>query len=95
MEWLAAMVQADLEKELTSKLNLKVNYQAYANYETLAFSTADHCLSTTITARVNRFISINLIGILLYERDQDLNIQYSQALGLGILYNVQNFTDAK
>jgi hypothetical protein len=94
-EWLAAMVQADLEKDIADNLNLKVNYQAYANYQTLAFNTIDHRLSTTITAKVNRFISVNLIGILLYDRDQDQDVQLSQTLGLGILYNVQNFTDPK
>lgn len=94
-EWLAAMIQAELEKDIAPNLNLKVNYITYANYQTLAFNTIDHRLSTTITAKVNRFISVNLTGILLYDRDQDEDIQYSQALGLGILYNVQNFKDTK
>lgn len=94
-EWLAAMIQADLEKDIATNLNLKVNYQVYANYETLAFNTIDHRLSTTITAKVNRFISVNLTGIMLYDQDQDTDVQFSQALALGILYNVQNFTDKK
>lgn len=94
-EWLAAMVQADLERDIATNLNLKVNYQSYANYQTLAFNAIDHRLSTTITAKVNRFISVNLTGILLYDRDQDRDVQLSQTLGLGILYNVQNFQDKK
>lgn len=94
-EWLAAMVQADLEKDIANNLNLKVNYQGYANYQTLALQTIDHRLSSTITAKVNRFISVNLTGILLYDRDQDPKVQLSQTLGLGLLYNVQNFKDTK
>jgi hypothetical protein len=94
-EWLAAMLQADLEKDIATNLNLKANYQMYANYQTLALDAIDHRLSATITAKVNRFISVNLTGILLYDLDQDPGVQYSQALGLGILYNVQNFTDPK
>ena len=94
-EWLAAMVQADLEKDIAPNLNLKVNYLGYANYEHLAFKTIDHRLSATITAKVYKFISVNLTGIALYDRDQDQNIQYSQALAFGILYNIQNFTDKK
>lgn len=94
-EWLAAMLQADLERDISTNLNLKVNYQLYANYETLAFNAIDHRLSTTLTAKVSRFISVNLTGILLYDRDQDTKVQLSQTLGLGILYNVQNFTDPK
>lgn len=94
-EWLAAMVQADLERDLSENLNLKANYQLYANYETLALNAIDHRLSTTITAKVGRYISVNLTGILLYDRDQDTKVQLSQGLGLGILYTVQNFTDPK
>ena len=88
-------MKAYLEKDIATNMNLKVNYQAYANYQTLAFNTIDHRLSTTLTAKVNRFISVNLTGILLYDRDQDTDVQFSQTLGLGILYNVQNFTDPK
>jgi hypothetical protein len=94
-EWLAAMVQADLDKDIATNLNLKVNYMGYANYEILAFNTIDHRLSTMITAKINRYISVNLTGIMLYDRDQDTAIQFSQALALGILYNIQNFTDPK
>ena len=94
-EWLAAQVQADLEKDIAPNLNLKVNYLGYANYETLAFNTIDHRLSATVTAKVYKFISVNLTGITLYDRDQDPNVQFSQALALGVLYNIQNFTDKK
>lgn len=94
-EWLAAMVQADLEKDIAPNLNLKINYLGYANYQTLAFNIIDHRLSAAVTAKVNKFISVNLTGIMLYDRDQDTAIQFSQALALGILYNVQNFTDKK
>jgi hypothetical protein len=94
-EWLAAQVQADLEKDIAPNLNLKVNYLGFANYETLALNTIDHRLSTTLTATVNKFISVNLTGIMLYDRDQDSGVQYSQALALGILYNVQNYSDEK
>jgi hypothetical protein len=94
-EWLAAMVQADLEKDIATNLNLKVNYLGYANYQSLAFNTIDHRLSTIITASINRYISVNLTGIMFYDIDQDTAIQFSQALTLGILYNIQNFTDPK
>lgn len=94
-EWLAAQVQADLEKDIAPNLNLRVNYLGFANYETLRLNTIDHRLATTLTAKVNKFISVNLTGIMLYDRDQDLGVQFSQALALGILYNVQNYNDEK
>jgi hypothetical protein len=92
-EWLAAQVQAELEKDLAENLRLKVSYLAYANYETLALNTVDHRLIVNLTAKVNRFMSVNLTGNMLYDRDQDLSVQYSQSLALGILYKVQNYTD--
>ena len=94
-EWLAAMLQADIDKDLAENLNLKVNYQLYANYETLSLNKIDHRLMTTITAKVTNLISVNLSGILLYDFDQDADVQYSQSLGIGILYTVQNYTDPK
>ena len=94
-EWLAAQVQAELDKDLAENLHLKVSYLAYANYETLALNTIDHRLMVTLTAKVNKFLSVNLTGNLLYDRDQDLKVQYSQSLALGLLYNVQNYVDKK
>ncbi|MBC7923896.1 MAG: DUF3078 domain-containing protein [Ferruginibacter sp.] len=94
-EWLAAQVQAQLDKDIAENVNLKLRYLAYGNYETLALNTIDHRVDAILTAKVNRFVSVSLTGTLLYDRDQDLSVQYSQALALGILYNVQNFTDQK
>lgn len=94
-EWLAALIQADFEKDIAENLNLKISYQGFANYDNLAFKTIDHRLLTILSAKVNKFLSVNLTGNLLYDIDQDEDVQYSQALALGIFYNVQNFTDPK
>lgn len=94
-EWLAALIQADFEKDIAENLNLKISYQGFANYDNLAFKTIDHRLLTILSAKVNKFLSVNLTGNLLYDIDQDADVQYSQALALGIFYNVQNFTDPK
>lgn len=92
-EWLAALIQADLEKEIATNLNLKVSYQGFASYEDFSFKTIDHRLLTILSAKVNKFLSVNVTGNLLYDRDQDNDIQFSQGLALGIFYNVQNFKD--
>ena len=94
-EWLAALVQADLEKEIATNLNLKVSYQGFANYEDFSFKTIDHRLLAILSAKVNNFLSVNLTGNLLYDRDQDVDIQYSQALALGIFFKMQNYEDKK
>lgn len=92
-EWLAAMIQAEFAKDIATDLNLKINYIGYINYETLALKTIDHRLNTVLTAKVNKFISMNLTGSLLYDYDQDTKVQLSQGLALGILFNFQNFSD--
>lgn len=92
-EWMAALVQADLEKDIAKNLNLKVSYQGFANYDNLAFKAVDHRLLTILSAKVNKFLSVNVTGNMLYDKDQDEDIQFSQGLALGIFYNVQNFVD--
>ncbi|GAB3036950.1 DUF3078 domain-containing protein [Spirosoma pulveris] len=92
-EWLAAQVQLELKKDIAQNMNLQVSYLTYANYETLALNTIDHRLNVMLTAKVNQRISVNLTGMLLYDRDQDTSVQYSQGLALGFLYSIQNFVD--
>lgn len=94
-EWLAALVQADLEKEIATNLNLKVSYQGFGSYDNFSLKTIDHRLLTVLSAKVNKFLSVNVTGNLLYDRDQDKDIQFSQGLALGIFYKVQNFDDKK
>lgn len=92
-EWLAAQVQLDLQKDIATDVNLQLSYLTFANYETLAFNTIDHRLNLILTAKVNKRVSVNLTGMLLYDRDQDVNVQFSQGLALGFLYSIQNFVD--
>ncbi len=67
----------------------------YANYETLKLKTIDHRVDLTLTAKVNRFITVGLSGILLYDFDQDSGAQVSQAFNLGFAYSFQNYEDKK
>lgn len=91
-EWLAAMVQASYRKDIATNINLRLNYMAYINYQELSFRRIDHRLNGVLTAKVNRYINVNLMGNIIYDYDQDSDIQYSQALGLGILYTLEGFT---
>ena len=47
-------------------------------------------LDVSITAKVNKYISTNLNGVLLYDFDQDKDVQYSQVISLGVLYSFGN-----
>lgn len=91
-EWLAAMIQASFRKDIATNVNLRLDYMAYINYQELSFKRIDHRLNGVLTAKVNRYINVNLMGNVIYDYDQDSEIQYSQALGLGILYTLEGFT---
>jgi hypothetical protein len=84
-EWLAAQVQAALEKDLKEDLNLRLVYQLFANYETLAARTIDHRFDLAVTSQVWKLLQVSLNATLLYDYDQDEDVQLSQGLGVGIV----------
>lgn len=94
-EWFAFQLVADFDKDIASSLNLKWRYMLFANYETLEPKTIDHRLDLMLTAQVNKFISVGLGGILIYDFDQDSGAQVSQAFNFGFRYSFQNFQDKK
>lgn len=94
-EWLAFQLSADFNKDIAKNINLKWRYLLYANYETLEFKTIDHRLDLALTARVNKFITTSFGMIMLYDVDQDTEVQFSQLLNIGILYTFQNYEDKK
>jgi hypothetical protein len=94
-EWLAFQLQADFNKDIAENLNLKWRYLMYANYETLELKKIDHRLELMLNAKVNRFITVGLGGILLYDFDQDSGAQLSQVFNLGFAYTFQNFVEEK
>jgi hypothetical protein len=92
-EWLAFQLTADFDKDIAQNLNLKWRYMLFANYETLEMKTIDHRLDLMISARVNKFISVGLGGILVYDFDQDSGAQFSQAFNFGFRYTFQNYEE--
>jgi hypothetical protein len=94
-EWLAFQATADFDKDIAKNLNLKWRYMLYANYETLEGKTIDHRLDLMLTAQVNKFISVGLGGILIYDFDQDDEVQLSQNFNFGFRYTFQNYEEKK
>ena len=94
-EWLAFQMLAEFNKDIAENVNLKWRYILFANYETLQAKKIDHRFDLTFTAKVNKFINVNLGGILIYDYDQDTRVQLSQAFSLGVLYAFQNFEEKK
>jgi len=94
-EWYAFQVLAEFNKDIAKNINLKWRYLAYANYETFNLETIDHRLDLGITAKVNNLINVNLGTILLYDFDQDSDVQFSQSLNIGLSYTFQNYEEKK
>lgn len=88
---LALQYIANFDKDIAKNLNLKARFSAFANYETL--DAIDTRLDMILTAKINRFINVNLTGTAMYDQDMDYKIQYSQSLALGILYNFSEFPE--
>jgi hypothetical protein len=85
-EWLGSQVLASYDRNVTPTLNLKGRYQLFANLQNLAPKRLDHRLDLSFTSKVNKYLNVNLTGILLYDYDQDPGVQLSQALAVGLVY---------
>ncbi|GAA0877113.1 hypothetical protein GCM10009119_00810 [Algoriphagus jejuensis] len=94
-EWLAMSLLADWNKQLSENINLKARYGMYANYETLAWNAIDHRLDVVLSAKVSNLVSVTLTMASLYDLDQDDKIQFSQGLGIGLVYKRGNFPEKK
>lgn len=92
-EWLAFQMTADFNKDIAKNLNLKWKYVLYANYEELEFEKIDHRLDVALTAKVNNFVDVGLGAIMIYDFDQIDEVQFSQALTLGVVYTFKNFKE--
>lgn len=92
-EWFAAQIMADLNKDLTENINLKVRYIMYINYETFELNKIDHRLDAILSAKVWKYIDVNFNFIMLYDYDQDSGVQFSEALGVGFVYSKKNYKD--
>jgi hypothetical protein len=81
---------ANFDKEIAKNMFLKARYMAVADYAKLNGQGIVHRLDANLTAKVNRYINVNLAGVILYDYDQDVDVQFSQVLSLGILYGLSN-----
>lgn len=83
---LAFQITANLDRNLSKNLNLKARYNLFADYKEL--SDPDHRLDATLTAKVTNLVNVSLSGIMVYNSDEDVKVQYSQALALGLTYTL-------
>lgn len=92
-EWLAFQLTADFNKAISENVNLKWRYMMYANYETFDFDKIDHRLDLMFNVQAGKFVTIGLGGILLYDYDQDTEVQLSQLFQVGLAYSFRNFEE--
>lgn len=81
------------DKEIMKNVVLKWRYMGLLDYQKIDSKYIVSRLDASITAKVNKYISTNLTAVLLYDFDQDKDLQYSQILALGVLYNIKNFKE--
>lgn len=81
---------ANFDKEIMKNIFFKARYLAVADYARLNGQGIVHRLDANLTAKVNRYVNVNLAGVILYDYDQDQDVQFSQVLSLGILYSLSN-----
>jgi hypothetical protein len=92
---LAFQILAEFDKDIAKNVNLKWRYILFADYQDLAIDKLYHRLDLNLTAKLGKFINMNLGAILLYDHNQDSNVQYSQAFSVGMMYTFQNFAEKK
>ena len=89
----AMQILADFDKDLNENVNLKFRYVLFANYENFNGQEIDHRLDAILSAKIAKYFDVKLSGILVYDYDQDDEVQLSQALGLGFVYTFKNYKD--
>ena len=83
-EWGGFQLWTDFDKDVMENLNIKTRYFMFGNYET---GKLDHRVDFILTAKVNKYLNVNLSAIMLYDEDQADKVQFSQVLGIGFLLN--------
>jgi len=94
-QWLAFQLLAEFDKDIAKNVNLKWRYILFADYQDLAIDKLYHRLDLNLTAKLGRFVNVNLGTILLYDHNQDTDVQFSEALSVGFMYTFQNFEEKK
>jgi len=80
-------IVANFDKNLAKNLNLKARYLSFGDYTN--FQRTNHRLDLIFAARVTRYINTNFTAVMLYDRNQDLAVQWSQVFALGLLFQLK------
>lgn len=75
---LGFQLTSEVDHDIAENVNLKARFNAFANYETLP--EVDTRLDVAITAKVNKWLNVGLVGVVLHDDDQSGRVQYFQNL---------------
>ncbi|MCE7062836.1 DUF3078 domain-containing protein [Dyadobacter sp. CY343] len=83
----AALIQlvANFDKDIAKDINLKFRYLMFSSFKHPL--NIDNRLDAMLTAKINKYVNVNLGGIMVYDQDQSDEVQFAQALSIGFLYS--------
>jgi hypothetical protein len=83
----AALIQlvANFDKDIAKSVNLKFRYLMFSGIKHPL--NIDNRLDAMLTAKINKFVNVNLGAIVVYDEDQSDKVQFAQALSIGFLYS--------
>jgi hypothetical protein len=79
-------ILANFDKDIAKNVNLKLRYLSFGDYAD--FSNTNHRLDFILSARVTKYINTNFTAVMLYDRNQDAAVQWSQVLAIGLLFRL-------
>jgi hypothetical protein len=82
----AALIQlvANFDKDIAKNVNLKFRYLMFSSFDHPM--EIDNRLDAQLTAKINKYVNVNLGAILVYDKDQSNKIQFAQAMSIGFLF---------
>jgi hypothetical protein len=83
----AALIQivANFDKDVAKDINLKFRYLLFSSIKRPG--NIDNRLDAMFTAKINKYVNVNLGAIMVYDDDQSDKVQFAQALSVGFLYS--------
>lgn len=84
----AALIQivANFDKDIAKDINLKFRYLMFTSFKNPG--NIDNRLDAMLTAKINKYVNVNLGAIMVYDDDQSNKVQFAQALSIGFLYSI-------
>ncbi|MCF0069537.1 DUF3078 domain-containing protein [Dyadobacter sp. CY261] len=82
----AALFQlvANFDKDIARDVNLKFRYLMFSSIRHPL--EIDNRLDAQLTAKINKYVNVNLGAIIVYDQDQSSRVQFAQALSIGFLF---------